>query len=279
MSSLEIGLHEDIPADVYHAVLANPRPLSSTLAKNLLRKLPEEARWELEQGEHKESYDLGTAAHELILQGGFQTVAELDFDSYRSDDAQTARDIARAEGKTPLLGKRLDSVKAMAAAVRGKPDNAALLDSGGMAEVSALVEYEGVPLQTRYDYLQLPRDGKGGFILDLKTVAGSADQREFLRNAASYGYHIQAAMYQKVLELLGYGRLPFIWLVVSKREPYASNLIQAQPDDLEIGAGMFEIAVKKWANILENGWPQTTGIRQAGMPKWIEYEAEELTNE
>ena len=52
MSSLEIGLHEDIPADVYHAGLANPRPLSSTLAKNLLRKLPEEARWELEQGEH-----------------------------------------------------------------------------------------------------------------------------------------------------------------------------------------------------------------------------------
>ena len=85
-------------------------------------------------------------------------------------------------------------------------------------------------------------------------------------------------MYVKALELLGYGRLPFIWLVISKREPYASNLIQAQPDDLEIGAGMFEIAVKKWANIIENGWPTTTGIRQAGMPKWIEYEAEELSN-
>ena len=279
MTKLETGLHPDIPNDVYHAGLANPRPLSSTLAKNLLRKLPEEARFELEHGEHKESYDLGTAEHELILQGGFQTVAELDFDSYRSKDAQTARDNARAEGKTPLLGKKLDSVKAMADAVRSKPDNAALLDSGGMAEVSALVEYAGVPLQTRYDYLQLPRDGKGGFILDLKTVAGSADQREFLRNAASYGYHIQAAMYQKVLELLGYGRLPFIWLVVSKKEPYASNLIQAQPDDLEIGAGMFEIAVKKWGQIIKNGWPQTTGIRQAGMPKWIEYEAGEIEND
>ena len=279
MSKLETGLHPDIPNAVYHAGLGNPRPLSSTLAKNLLRRLPEEARWELEQGEHKESYDLGTAAHELILQGGFQTVAELDFDSFRGKAAQEARDAARAEGKTPLLSKHLDSVKAMAEAVRSKDDNKALLDSGGMAEVSALVEYEGVPLQTRYDYLQLPKDGKGGFILDLKTVAGSADQREFLRNAASYGYHIQAAMYQKVLELLGYGRLPFIWLVVSKKEPYASNLIQAQPDDLEIGAGMFEIAVKKWGHILENGWPQTTGIQQAGMPTWIEYEAEELTNE
>ena len=279
MSSLEIGLHEDIPADVYHAGLANPRPLSSTLAKNLLRKLPEEARFELEQGEHKESYDLGTAAHELILQGGFQAVAELPFDSFRSKDAQAARDEARNDGLTPLLSKQLEAVKAMADAVRSKTDNKALLESGGMAEVSALVEYEGIPLQTRYDYLQLPRDGKGGFVLDLKTVAGSADQREFLRNAATYGYHIQASMYQKVLELLGYGRLPFIWLVVSKKEPYASNLIQAQADDLEIGAGMFEIAVKKWANIIENGWPTTTGIRQAGMPKWIEYEAEELDNE
>ena len=272
------GLYPGIPAKVYHAGLSTPRPLSSTLAKNLLRKLPEEALWELEHGERKDSYDFGTAAHELILQGELQTAVELPFDSFRTKAAQEARDEARLGGLTPFTEGKLDDVRRMADVVRAKPENASLLGTGGQAEVSALVECDGIMLQTRYDYLRLPDEKHSGYILDLKTVAGSAAPRDFLRNAAGYGYHIQAAMYVKVLELLGYGTLPFIWLVASKQEPYASSLIQAQPDDLQIGGGLLEIAERKWAHIIENGWPTTTGITQAGMPGWIEYEAEELSN-
>ena len=272
------GLYPWIPNAEYHRGLVDPRPLSSTLAKNLVRMLPEEARWHQEHGEYKQSFSEGTAAHELILQDGFQTVVEMPYDSWRSKEAREARDAAQAEGLTPMLTAQLHNVKAMAEAVRSKPDNAQLLGTGGEAEVSALVEHDGIMLQTRYDYLRLPNEKHSGYILDLKTVAGSAAPRDFLRNAAGYGYHIQAAMYVKVLELLGYGKLPFIWLVASKQEPYASSLIQVQPDDLQIGGGLLEIAERKWAQIIENGWPTTTGITQAGMPGWIEYEAEELSN-
>ena len=278
MTEFEPGIYPDIPAKVYHAGLTTPRPLSSTLAKNLLRKLPEEALWELEHGEHKDAYDFGTAAHELILQGELQTAVELPFDSFRSKAAQEARDEARVEGLTPFTEGKLDDVRRMADVVRAKPENASLLGTGGQAEVSALVECDGIMLQTRYDYLRLPDETHEGFILDLKTVADSAHPRDFMRNGAVYGYHIQAAMYQLVLQLLGYPKLPFIWLVVSKQEPYASSLIQASQVDLEVGQLMLTQAIIRWKAV-QAGKQHGAGITQSFFPAWIQYEAEELTND
>jgi len=278
MSEFEVGLHYDVPADIYHKGLAEPRPLSSTLAKNLLRMLPEEALWELECGEHKDSYDFGTAAHELILQGELKTAVELPFDSYRSKAAQEARDKAYAQGLTPFVQGKLDEVREMADVVRGKTENAALLNTGGSAEVSALAECDGIMMQARFDYLRLPDTDHAGFILDLKTTAGSAAPREFMRNGASYGYHIQAAMYQTVLQALGYPRLPFIWLVVSKNPPYASSLIQASQVDLEVGELMLAKAITRWKAV-QGGNLHHTGITQSSFPAWIQYEAEELSND
>ena len=274
----EPGIYPDIPAKVYHAGLSTPRPLSSTLAKNLLRKLPEEALWELDHDEHKASYDFGTAAHELILQGELQTAVELPFDSFRTKAAQEARDQARLDDLTPFTEGKLDDVRRMADVVRAKPENASLLGTGGQAEVSALAECDGIMLQTRYDYLRLPDEHHEGFILDLKTVADSAHPRDFMRNGATYGYHIQAAMYQLVLQLLGYPKLPFIWLVASKQEPYASSLIQASQVDLEVGQLMLTQAIIRWKAV-QAGKQQGAGITQSFFPAWIQYEAEELTND
>lgn len=276
--TFEFGLHPNVPNDVYQRGLTTPRPLSSTLAKNLLRRLPEEVLWELAHHETKRAYDFGIAVHELILQGGLQTVQELDFDSFRTKEARAARDEAREAGLTPMLASSLTAAREMAAVVREKPENAALLATGGDAEISALVEYDGITMQTRYDYLRLPDETHEGFILDLKTVEGSAHPRGFVRNGASYGYHIQAAMYQVVLELLGYPRLPFIWLVASKTPPYASTLIQASQVDLEVGREMLAAAIVQWKKVLA-GETSTTGITQSQFPTWIQYEIEDLTNE
>ena len=278
MTEFKPGIYPDIPAKVYHAGLSTPRPLSSTLAKNLLTMLPEEALWELEHGEHKDSYDFGTAAHELILQGELKTAIELPFESFRTREAKEAKAEAESQDLTAFATGKLDEVRGMADVVLAKGENAGLLGSGGQAEVSALVECDGIMLQTRYDYLRLPDETHEGFILDLKTTTGSASPSAFNKVAGKYRYHVQAAMYQWVLQLLGYPKLPFIWLVVSKNKPYASSLIQASQTDLETGQLCLNDAINKWKAV-QSGKTASSGITQSSLPAWIQYEAEELTND
>lgn len=271
------GLYPNVPNEEYHRGLqTDPRPLSSTLAKNLLRKLPADAKWELENGEYKDSYDFGTAVHELILEGELKTVIEIHHDSYRSTAAKEERDDARFNGLTPMLSHRLDEARAMADAVRSDPEVMKLLGTGGDAEISALCEIEGVPVQTRYDYLRLPGDGYRGYMLDLKTSAESAAPRDFMRNGAVYGYHIQAALYRMALAELGFPDLPFFWLVVSTKKPYAHSIIQASEADLKTGEDMAYTALDKWADIIKNGWPTNTPIIQSSFPTWTKYEIEDI---
>ena len=270
------GFYPDVPAEEYHEGLQqDPRPLSSTLAKDLLRKLPAEAKWTLEHGEHKVAYDEGRAIHELILEGDLKTIVELPFDSWRTKASQEAKGSAYLDGLTPMLPRDLDPIRHLAATVRANPDVNALVTSGGQAELSALATIDGVPVQARYDYLRLPDDTHRGFILDLKTVARSASPRDFMRNAASYGYHIQAAFYQMVLEALGHPDVPFFWLVVSKQEPHAHSIIQASSEDLQVGRDLAYRALEIWESILKDGWPTNTPITQSALPAWILYEAME----
>lgn len=271
------GLYPGIPNKEYHEGLqTDPRPLSSTLAKNLLRSLPSDARYELEHGEWKDSYDFGAAVHELILEGELKTVVELKYDSYRTNAAKDQRDEARRAGGIPMLSHRLDEARAMADAVRSDPEVMKLLSTGGYAEISALCEIEGVPVQTRYDYLRLPDDTHRGYILDLKTTGESAAPRDFQRNGAVYGYHIQAALYRMALAELGYPDLPFFWLVVSTKKPYAHSIIQASEMDLKTGEALARLALEIWGDIIRDGWPKSTPIIQSSFPMWTHYEIEDL---
>ena len=274
---LSPGLHPGIPAHVYHAGLTrDPRPLSSTLAKNLLRTLPAEARWHLENHEDKPAYATGTAIHELLLQGELQTIVEFPYDSWRTKEAREARDGALIEGATPMLTKDLDQAREIVAAARGNTDVTRLLDASGHAEISALATIEGVPVQARYDYLAEPATETGaGYIVDVKTVAGSAHPDQFNRAAATYGYHIQAALYRRVLEELGHGELPFYWIVISKQEPYAASVIKASEIDLMTGSELVDRALNIWRDVIKHGWPATTGITESSLPAWAHYEVED----
>lgn len=270
------GLYPGIPHAEYHAGLTpHPRPLSSTLAKNLLRTLPEEARWNLEHHEDKPAYATGTAIHELLLQGELQTIVEFPYDSWRTTEAREARDGALIEGATPMLTKDLDQAREIVEAARENPAARSLLDADGDTEVSALCEIRGVPVQARYDKLVMPANGDRGLIVDVKTVAGSAHPDQFNRAAANYGYHIQAALYRRVLEKLGHGELPFYWIVISKQEPYAASVIKASEIDLMTGSELVDRAIGIWRNILEHGWPATTGITESSLPAWAHYEVED----
>src|SRR5262249_14947890 len=106
--------------------LADPAPVPSAsggILSTLLDRTPRHAwtahprlnpHWE---PDNDSKYDIGSAAHEMML-GGSDRIVVVEADSYRTKDAQTARDEAYAAGKTPLLPDQAADVIAMVNAGR-----------------------------------------------------------------------------------------------------------------------------------------------------------------
>jgi hypothetical protein len=62
--------------------------------------------------EEAQHFDIGKIAHALLLEG--EWIAEvLDFDDWRTNKAKEAREIARLNGKVPILRKHWTDVEAM----------------------------------------------------------------------------------------------------------------------------------------------------------------------
>src|SRR5882672_6742571 len=105
-------------SEKYHADPAPSPSLSSSLAAVLLSQSPRHA-WRMHpklnpryEAEESARFDLGSAAHALLLEGNNQ-MEVLDFPDYRTKAAQTGRDEARARGKFPVLGHQYLDVRKM----------------------------------------------------------------------------------------------------------------------------------------------------------------------
>ena len=180
-----------------------------------------------------------------------------------------------------MLTAELAEIRQIVKAVKSNPLVRELLPDYGRAEVSALAVLHGVKVQARFDYLVMAdaptgsRFGTWGWIVDVKTVAGSANPHDFNRTAANYGYHIQADLYQRVARALGH-ELPFYWLVVSKTPPFACSIIRVSDIDLTAGSVQTDKALKLWADVLANGWPKNVEVYESELPGWVHYEDDDL---
>lgn len=290
----EPGLYRGIPNAEYHRGLITVedghgrslKPLSSTGAKTLLTESPADYLWKLEHPVSKKAYDAGHAAHELILEGRFSEVRELKgytdpktgeykrFENRMTSAAKEADKEIRGRGLTPMLTKELVPARGMASAVRKHPVASNLL-SEGEAEVSALVwdvEYQ-VWLQVRFDWL------RGSLLLDLKTDT-TANPRDFSTKIGRYKYHLQASLYLRAAELLGIESPEFAWLVVQNTGRHAISVISYSQSDRLIGDRLMHQALSTYAQCMRSGeWPGYDNIYLSALPKWAEYEAEDLEND
>lgn len=259
------GLHE-IPEPTYHALPG----LSSTGIHDLLDS---PARYWHKKHHRKPSarFDLGSAAHELILDSGPGLVI-VDALDYRSKAAQAQRDIARENGLTPLLPSEYAQVQGMLEAVHNHPDASILLEMdspkpAGAPEVSCLWNdpETGASLRGRFDYLH-----PGPLIVDLKTCR-SADPYRFARHAVEYGYDTQAAHYLNGLEATrGDVQARFIHVLVEIEPPYLVSVVELDADFLRIGRESVRTAIDLYTQCITKGeWPGIPhGIHRVAPPAW-----------
>jgi hypothetical protein len=270
----------DIPADTYHRDPVPAGSLSSTGARKLLTpSCPAKFRWDQTHPQPpKDEFDLGTAAHKLVLGNG-PNIVKVDADSWRTNAAKDKAMEIRDEGGVPLLPREYEQVHAMAAALHKVPLAAALLAAHtGQAEQSLFwIDQEtGVWCRARPDWLPT-YVGDRVIVADYKS-AHSAEPEKFSRSVLDFGYHQQADWYLGGMRALGLGseRNAFLFIVQEKTPPYVVSVIGLAEIALMVGRSRNRKALELYRDCSRSGvWPGYTDDEPVyvSLPPWAEREA------
>jgi len=269
----EPGLY-DMSNAQYHADPVPGGSLSSSGAKKLIAKTPAHFKWDQDHPTHSDAFDMGTAAHSVILENDTTGIEVVDASAWTTKAAKEARDAAYAAGKTPLLTKDYQQVLAMAEQVRNHAEASFLL-SDGVPERSAFWQHDtGVWLRARFDWLPNHR-GPGLMLADYKTSV-SAAPGEFRKSAARFGYHQQAAFYIDGAKALGLSPDPTMQFVVQeKTAPYLVNVIELNEEAVNMGRALNEHAIRTYMTCKTTGvWPGYQSGEPISLPKYAEYDAD-----
>lgn len=269
-----IGIR-DLPASAYHAdTVADGPTLSASIAAKLVTQSPAHARaahprlnsdW---RQIHDEKYDIGTAAHSLLLEG-IEKVCVVEADSWRTNAAKEARDQARLDGLVPMLDGQWLEVKAMVDAAREQLAAVKIappLFTDGKPERTLVWQEDDVWFRCRVDWL---RDDFTA-VDDYKT-ASSANGEKWSRGPLyDHGCDIQCALYRRGVQALT-GEVPaWRWAVQEKTPPYALRVIVPGSDVLMVGEAKVNKAIKLWRQCLRTGeWPGYPAVPfHAELPPW-----------
>jgi hypothetical protein len=253
----------DMPNDLYQAHAA----LSSSGAKKLLPpSCPAIFDYERRHGEqHKREYDIGSAAHTLLLGSGPEPFV-IDAADYKTKAAREQRDAAYERGDVPLLPHEFDAVQEMVALVRQHPRAGEML-AEGRAEQSLFWTdpVTGVPCRARLDWL------RDDCVVDFKT-SPSVAPGYIAKAVAEFGYHTQAAFYlagSVHLELVP-PDAPFYFIFQSKVPPHLVKVVELDDVALKIGHERMSLALEIFRDCTESGiWPGFgDDIELISLPAW-----------
>jgi len=264
-----------MPAAQYHADPCPTPSLSASIIKLICLDSPAHAwtahpklnpQFERENGEH---FDIGTAAHAVLLEGE-AAVAIIDAPDWRTTAAKTARDAARQDNRVPLLTKTWADVQAMVKAARWQLDHHAddsrAMFTDGEPEQTLIWQEDDLWCRARADWIRT------GAIDDFKTTSASANPDTWTRAMFNAGTDIQAAWYLRGLKRITGEDVSFRYAVQETYPPYALSVIALGPDALLLAEKKVLYALEVWRSCLKRrfwfGYPRRTCY--ATLPQWHE---------
>lgn len=267
------GVVDGMPEAEY---FAHPALSSSGARKLLPPSCPALYRWERDNpAEPKKEFDLGKAAHRMVLGEGPDFVV-VDHADWRTKDAKEKAAEARAASTTPILRHQYDELRAMAAALRAHPWASALFRPGtGRSEVSLFARDEatGVELRSRLDRLPHAVPGRRLLVSDYKSAA-SAEPTHVSRALYNFGYAMQADFYLSMLARLGLAPdgAAFLFVFQEKTAPYLVNVVQVDDESLAWANRRNRKAINIFRRCLDaDRWPgwADDGPMTLGVPGFV----------
>lgn len=279
------GLYKGMSAEDYFADPCVEPSFSQSLAKILIDQSPLHARQahprlaEPIEGddEEVEKYDkvkaIGNAAHAIMIRRG-KKLAIIDAPNFKAKAAQIDKQAAILAGAEPVLRKHYNTANAMAQSAaeqlrRIHGCEKAFTDGDGEV-VIANVE-DGIWLRSMVDWITPDLRE----VWDLKTSGMSASPYATGKLMASAGWHLQAAMHERILDALdpaGAGRRHFFYVCQENEAPFALTVNEIGEYALTIGRKQIDYAIKMWAHCLtKNVWPAyPLRIIRPELPAWAE---------
>lgn len=274
-----------ISAEDYHADPSPVPSLSNSIANILLTRSPYHA-WLSHpklnpnfQPDESSRFDLGSAAHAMLLESDATKICVIDAPDWRTKKAKEERDQARANGLLPILAKHDYAVKKMVNAAHAFLEQSELrgILQDGDAEQTLMWEDDGVHCRSRLDWMT----SDNVVILDYKTTEVAAPDF-FIRQIGRMGYDLQAAFYTRGVHVCTGANPTFVFLAQEIDAPYACSLVSLSNAYIEVAMQKYRTALQTWKECMESGkWPTyPTRICYAEPPAWAlrEYEEEQITN-
>lgn len=294
-----------IPSDAYHADPCADPSLSASIAWELINRSSLHA-WTKHprlnpdfEPEHKDQFDLGSAAHNMVLQQDFwreeikvidkaaanvfaKKKLEQDPQDWKTVAARAARDDARSKNLYPLLVDQYERLNAMVSALESHWSASKAFRHGKPEQTLIWQDKEtGAWLRCRPDWMPLASEPRHGSMWpDYKTTTDARPQVWDRRFLMDHGGLLRAAFYEAgIRAVCGVKPTPTLYYVVQETSPpYAitCRVIDHDSDYMRSARGMFRKAVHIWAECLERKeWPAYELIGQISVSEW---QQRDLTN-
>lgn len=284
MKIIKPGVYRDFSTDDYFDDPCPAPSLTQSVAKILLESSPLHAKLAhprlappAEGDDDTEKYDkakaIGNAAHKLMLGRG-KMIAVADFADWRSKEAKTLRESAIAGGCEPILKKHHETAERMVLAARGQLAQIEGCERAfreGDAEVVVASCEDGFWLRSMIDWITPDLRE----IVDYKTTGMSASPYATGKMMASAGWHVQAAMHERILDAIdpqNAGRRRFLYVCQENEAPFALTVNEIGEAALTIGRKQIDYAVSVWRHYLKTDeWPAyPLRIIRPELPSWHE---------
>lgn len=203
---------------------------------------------------NESKFDPGSAAHDLLFEGGKKIFVVEGFDDWRKKEAQAAREAAREAAMIPLLTKQYDVTCAMVAAATAKIARCqdftiTNLQAEGDAELSYFWQEGDVWCQARPDWISKDRK----LALDYKTTGKSANPSSVAGHLGNMGYHIQSEFYRRGIQKVDGTDCHFVFLFQEDEPPYLCSWVGLDLQYMDMAEQQVKQAIAKWRECLSTG--------------------------
>lgn len=247
---------EDMKAAEYHADPCRVPSLSSSLAKVVVTRSMRHAwlrhpKMGGRQIEPTEDMDTGSLAHAIMLGEGREIVA-VDAKDWRTNVAKEAREAARAEGKNPVLARKLDDARFLVDSLQANLSDMGIVLNGA-SELVVLWSEDTASGECSCRGMLDHWIESEAHIYDLK-FTDDANPEYLPSHVVSMGYDIQGAAYTSAVEAAApwlTGRVRFTRLFCELE----TGVIV--PDEqrgamAELGRSRWARACERWARALRD---------------------------
>lgn len=266
----------NIPISDYLQIKAFSGGLAYTVLNDSAYQAWYQSPWNPDyKSDHGEAADIGTYAHAMLLEGEHAGLEVIQADDWRTKAAREARDIARADGRLPILAKHLGAVERMVERAKGYIEETELagIFKGATVESTYTWTEAGVDCKIRPDLLSADRR----IILSYKTTRSTANPRVWSR-AQLPQCEIGMPLYERgIRSNTGTDQTRVVHLVQSQLAPYACSLVALDPARQDCAERALDEALSIWRRCLEEkrfpAYP--TAIYYAEASAWQIAEAEQ----